>query len=590
MPIVAWFTCLVTFSCLGVLAVTRLAPDLVLLAGVALLLLGGVLTPEQAVSGFANEAVLTVAVLYVVAAGLRNTGAIEALIRRLFGRPRTVLGAQLRMMLPVTGMSAFMNNTPLVAAFLPAVSDWAKRQGISPSKLMIPLSYAAIFGGTCTLIGTSTNLVVNGLLESQAHLPGMSFFEIAWVGVPCALAGLLYVFIASRWLLPARKPALAQLDNPREYTVEMLLESGSPLEGQTIATAGLRQLPGLFLVEIDRDGRIIPAAGPDERLWAGDRLVFAGITESIVDLQRIRGLVPATEQVFKLDAPRTARTLIEAVIAAHSPMCGKTVRAGRFRSLYNAVVIAVARNGERIRRKIGDIELRAGDTLLLETGHEFMEQRVNSRDFLLLRPIEGASIPSHERGWIAWLILSGLVIVAALGWLQLFTAALLAAGLMIITRCCSASDARRSIEFEVIVIIAAAFGIGKALEVSGAAGSIAHTLLALAGQNPWQLLVVIYAVTMLLTETITHSAAAVIVFPLAFAASSSLGLPFMPYAMAITVAASASFATPIGYATNLMVYGPGGYRFSDYLRFGLPLNLIMWAVAVLVIPAVWPLH
>ncbi|MDE2195859.1 MAG: SLC13 family permease [Gammaproteobacteria bacterium] len=590
MPIAAWFTCLVTFSCLGVLAVTRLAPDLVLLAGVALLLLGGVLTPEQAVSGFANEAVLTVAVLYVVAAGLRNTGAIEALIRRLFGRPRTVLGAQLRMMLPVTGMSAFMNNTPLVAAFLPAVSDWAKRQGISPSKLMIPLSYAAIFGGTCTLIGTSTNLVVNGLLESQAHLPGMSFFEIAWVGVPCALAGLLYVFIASRWLLPARKPALAQLDNPREYTVEMLLESGSPLEGQTIATAGLRQLPGLFLVEIDRDGRIIPAAGPDERLWAGDRLVFAGITESIVDLQRIRGLVPATEQVFKLDAPRTARTLIEAVIAAHSPMCGKTVRAGRFRSLYNAVVIAVARNGERIRRKIGDIELRAGDTLLLETGHEFMEQRVNSRDFLLLRPIEGASIPSHERGWIAWLILSGLVIVAALGWLQLFTAALLAAGLMIITRCCSASDARRSIEFEVIVIIAAAFGIGKALEVSGAAGSIAHTLLALAGQNPWQLLVVIYAVTMLLTETITHSAAAVIVFPLAFAASSSLGLPFMPYAMAITVAASASFATPIGYATNLMVYGPGGYRFSDYLRFGLPLNLIMWAVAVLVIPAVWPLH
>ena len=590
MPIAAWFTCLVTLSCLGVLAVTRLAPDLVLLAGVALLLLGGVLTPEQAVSGFANEAVLTVAVLYVVAAGLRNTGAIEALIRQLFGRPRTVLGAQLRMMLPVTGMSAFMNNTPLVAAFLPAVSDWAKRQGISPSKLMIPLSYAAIFGGTCTLIGTSTNLVVNGLLESQAHLPGMSFFEIAWVGVPCALAGLLYVFIASRWLLPARKPALAQLDNPREYTVEMLLESGSPLEGQSIAAAGLRQLPGLFLVEIDRDGRIIPAAGPDERLRAGDRLVFAGITESIVDLQRIRGLVPATEQVFKLDAPRTARTLIEAVIAAHSPMCGKTVRAGRFRSLYNAVVIAVARNGERIRRKIGDIELRAGDTLLLETGPEFMEQRINSRDFLLLRPIEGASIPSHERGWIAWLILLGLVTVAALGWLPLFTAALLAAGLMIITRCCSAGDARRSIEFEVIVVIAAAFGIGKALEVSGAAGSIAHMLLALAGENPWQLLVVIYAITMLLTETITHSAAAVIVFPLAFAASSSLGLPFMPYAMAIAVAASASFATPIGYATNLMVYGPGGYRFSDYLRFGLPLNILMWAVAVLIIPAVWPLH
>jgi len=586
----AWLTWLVTLTCIGVLAFTRLGPDLILMAGLTVLLLFGVINPAQAFGGFANDAVLTVAVLYVVAAGLRNTGAIDALIRRGFGRPHTVLGAQLRMMLPVAALGAFVNNTPVVAAFLPAVSDWAKRQRISSSKLMMPLSYAAIFGGTCTLIGTSTNLVVNGLLKSQAHLPGMSFFEIAWIGVPCALIGLLYVLLTSRWLLPMRNPALAQLENPREYTVEMLLVPGSPLNGRSIAAAGLRQLPGLFLVEIERNGHIIPAAGPEERLQAGDRLVFAGITESVVDLQRIRGLVPATNQVFKLDAPRTARSLIEAVIAVHSPMCGKTVREGRFRSLYNAVVIAVARNGERIRRKIGDIELRAGDTLLLETGPEFMEQRVNSRDFLLLRPIEGASIPRHERGWIAWFILLGFVIVAGLGWLPVFTTALLAAGLMIITRCCSVSLARRSIEYEIIIAIAAAFGIGKALEVSGAASDFAHALLAFAGHNPWLLLVVVYGITMLLTEIITHSAAAVIVFPLAYAACASLGLNLMPFAMAIAMAASASFATPIGYATNLMVYGPGGYRFSDFLRFGLPLNLIMWAVSVMIIPHVWPLQ
>ncbi|MGH8313131.1 MAG: SLC13 family permease, partial [Gammaproteobacteria bacterium] len=376
----------------------------------------------------------------------------------------------------------------------------------------------------------------------------------------------------------------------REYTVEMLLTPGSPLNGQSIAAAGLRQLPGLFLVEIERDGRIIPAAGPEERLHAGDRLVFAGITESVVDLQRIRGLVPATDQLFKLDAPRTSRTLIEAVIAAHSLMCGKTVRAGRFRSHYDAVVIAVARNGERIRRKIGDIELRAGDTLLLETGPEFMEQRVNSRDFLLLRPIEAAGIPRHERGWIAWSILIGFVVVAGLGWLPVFTTALLAAGFMVITRCCSVNLARRSVDYEVIIAIAAAFGIGKALEISGAASGFAHTLLAFAGHDPWLLLVVIYGITMLLTELITHSAAAVIVFPLAYAASASLGLNFMPFAMAIAMAASASFATPIGYATNLMVYGPGGYRFSDFLRFGLPLNLIMWAISILIIPRIWPLY
>jgi di/tricarboxylate transporter len=585
----AWLTWIVTLICIGVLAVTRLAPDLVLMAGLAILLLFGVVKPMEALGGFANDAVLTVAVLYIVAAGLRNTGAIDALIQRLFGRPRSVLGAQLRMMLPVAALSAFVNNTPVVAAFLPAISDWAKRQRISSSKLMIPLSYAAIFGGTCTLIGTSTNLVVNGLLKSQAHLPGMSFFEIAWIGIPCALIGLLYVLVASRWLLPTRNPVLAQLENSREYTVEMLLMTGSPLEGLSIAAAGLRQLPGLFLVEIERRGHIIAAIGPDEQLQAGDRLVFAGIIESVVDLQRIRGLVPATDQVFKLDAPRTARTLIEAVIAAHSPVCGKTVREGRFRTYYDAVVIAVARNGERIRRKIGDIELRAGDTLLLETGPEFMEQRVNSRDFLLLRPIEGASIPRHERSLVAWLILTGFIVVAGFGWLPVFTTALLAAGLMIITRCCTVSIARRSIEYEVIIAIAAAFGIGKALQVSGAAGGFAHALLAFAGDNPWLLLVMIYAITMLLTELITHTAAAVIVFPLAYAASTSLGLNFMPFAMAIAMAASASFATPIGYATNLMVYGPGGYRFSDFLLFGLPLNLVMWTVSVLVIPHVWPL-
>jgi len=590
MQIVAWSTWLVTLTCIAILTFTRLGPDLVLMSGLTILLLCGVVKPAEALSGFANDAVLTVAVLYVVAAGLRNTGAIDAFIRRVFGHPRTVIGAQLRMMLPVAAISAFVNNTPVVAAFLPAVSDWAKRQHISTSKLMIPLSYAAIFGGTCTLIGTSTNLVVNGLLNSQVHLPGMSFFEIAWIGLPCTIIGLLYVFFMSRWLLPVRNPALAQLENPREYTVEMLVISGSPLVGQSIAAAGLRQLPGLFLVEIERADHIIAATGPEVRLQAGDRLVFAGITESVVDLQRIRGLVPATDQVFKLDAPRTSRSLIEAVIAAHSPMCGKTIREGRFRSHYNAVVIAVARNGERIRRKIGDIELRAGDTLLLETGPEFMEQRVNSRDFLLLRPIEDVSIPHHERSWIAWSILIGFVIVAGLGWLPVFTTALLAAGLMIITRCCSVSLARRSIEYEVIIAIAAAFGIGKALEVSGAAGGFAHALLAFAGHDPWLLLGVIYGMTMLLTEIITHAAAAVIVFPLAYAASASLGLNFMPFAMAIAMAASASFATPIGYATNLMVYGPGGYRFGDFLRFGLPLNLIMWAVSVWIIPHIWPLQ
>lgn len=586
----AWLTVAITLAALGVLVFSRLATDVVLVGALTLLLAMGIVSPAEAFSGFANPGVLSVAVLYIVAAGLRDTGAIDLMVRSVFGRPKSVAGAQWRMMLPVTAMSAFLNNTPIVATFLPGVLDWAKRQRLSASKLMIPLSYAAIFGGMCTLIGTSTNLVVNGLLTSQTHLRSLGFFELAWVGLPCAAVGIVYVLVTSRWLLPARKPALLQLSNPREYTVEMLVTDDSPLAGLSIQAAGLRQLPGLFLIEIERANRVLAAVGPDEYLVSGDRLVFAGITDSIVDLQRMRGLVPATDQVFKLDGPRTARTLIEAVISAQSPVAGKTVREAGFRSLYSAVVIAVARNGERVRGKIGDIRLRPGDMLLLEAEPQFLDQQRHSRDFLLLHPVEGAAIPRHERSWVAWSILAGLVITSTFHWLPLLTAALIAAALMIATRCCSLTSARRSIEYEVLIAIAAAFGIGHALQTTGAAATFAHTVLGAAGGRPLLSLAVIYVITMVLTELITNNAAAVIMFPFAYATSTALGLNFMPFAIAIMIAASASFATPIGYQTNLMVYSPGGYRFTDYIRFGLPLSLLTGLMAILIIPHVWPLH
>jgi len=589
MPINAWIAVVVTLGCLITLATTQFGTDLVMMAGLTLLMLLGIVKPQDALSGFANDSLLAIGALYVLAAGLRETGALNLVIRNIFGRPRSPTEAQARMMLPVAFMGAFMNSTPLVATFLPYVSDWARQCRISPSKLMIPLSYAAIFGGTCTLIGTSTNLVVNGLLTQQAHLPGMGFFQLAWIGVPCAFIGIAYVLVVGRWLLPERIPVFAQSQDAREYTIEMMVAMNSPLEGQTVQAAGLRHLPGLYLVEIERAGEVIPAAGPEEKLRGGDRLVFAGVTESVADLQRIKGLTPATDQVFKLDAPRTARMLIEAVVAPHCPVVGKTIREGQFRTIYNAVVIAVARNGKRIEGKIGNIVLREGDTLLLETDRDFPARHRNSRDFLLLHSLEGAVVPRYDKSWIAWGILLALVLVKGFNLLPLATIAFLCAGLMIATRCCSIAAARRSVNYEVLIAIAAAFGIGKALEVSGAAAAIAHGLVTLAHNDPFWLLVAIYGGTMLLTEVVTHNAAAVIVFPIALATTQSLGLNFTPFVMAITMAASASFATPIGYATNLMVYGPGGYRFSDFLRFGVPLNLMMWVVTVTIIPRVWPL-
>ena len=349
----------------------------------------------------------------------------------------------------------------------------------------------------------------------------------------------------------------------------------------------MRQLPGLYLAEIDRAGRIIPAVSPQETLMGGDRLLFVGVTESVVDLQKIRGLIPAPEQLFKLSTPRPQRILVEVVVSNSSPVVGKSVREGRFRTLYNAVIIAVARGGERLRGKVGDVVLQPGDTLLLEAPPSFAQTQRNARDFFLVSRVENSSPPRFERSILALSILASMVATVALGWLTMLEAAVLAAGLMLITRCVSGGAARRSVDWQVLIVIAASFGLGQALEVTGAAESIAQSLVQLAGGNALLSLAVIYGITTLFTEMITNNGAAVLMFPIALATATNLGVDITPFAIAIMMAASASFATPIGYQTNLMVYGPGGYRFTDYLKIGVPLNLLMGAVTLSVAPWVW---
>jgi di/tricarboxylate transporter len=584
----AWITVAAVLLMIGLLALTRIGPDLVTLGVLTLLLTLKVLTPEQALAGFSNEGMITVAVLMVVTAGLRETGAMAMVAERILGRPRAPGRAQARLMLPTAFMSAFIYDAPLVTMLLPVVSDWAKRIRISPSLLMIPLSYAALLGGVCTLIGTSTNVIVSGLLVSQAHRPALRFFDVAWVGLPCALVGLSYLLCACRWLLPDRRWTFSDQDDPRQYTVEMVVEPGSPLVGQTIEQAGLRHLPGLYLVEIDRDGQILAAVAPHERLRTNDRLVFAGIVESVVDLQKMRGLKPANNQVFKLDAPRTHRCLIEAVVSNTCPLVGQTIRQGQFRTVYQAAIIALARNGERVRKKIGDIVLQPGDTLLLEAHPWFAERHRNSRDFFLVSRVENSTPARHDRAWVALLILLGMILVAATHWLGMLNAALLAAILMVFTGCCSGPDARRSLDLRTLVAIAALLGIGQAMETSGAAHALVQALLGLAGSHAWIALAIVYAMTMLFTEVMSHHAAVVLVFPIALATAHTLNVSLMPFAIAIMLAASFAFATPMGCQPNLLVYGPGGYRFADYLRIGAPVNLLTGAVAVLLTPLVWP--
>jgi di/tricarboxylate transporter len=524
----------------------------------------------------------------VVAAGVVNTGAVHAIGAILFGRPRSVSSAQLRIMLPVASVSGLMNSTPLVAMLVPVVEEWARRCRFSVSKLMLPLSYAAIFGGTLTLIGTSTNIVVYGLVLERTSLGSMGFFEIGAIGLPCAVAGIAYIVATQKWLLPERKSPLADFGDAREYAIEMLLDPTSPMIGKSIEEAGLRHLPGAFLAEIERGDSVLPAVAPTEKLQANDRLLFIGVVDSLTVLLRMRGLVPAPEQLFKLGAPRPERRLFEVVVSQSCPLIRRTIRDGRFRSRYNAVVLAVARDGARMHGKIGDIVLRAGDTLLLESGPNFLTQQRNSRDFLLVSEVQGAAIPRHEKSWVATGILLMMVLAASTGVLSMLEAGLLASGLMLFTGCLKISEARTSVDWSVLVVIGASLGIGQAVQTSGAATAMSQAWVGAAGNNPWLALAAVYILTSLFTEMITNNAAAVVIFPIAAATAESLGVSFWPFVVVIMMAASASFATPIGYQTNLMVYGPGGYRFADYLRIGVPLNILVGAITIALTPMIWP--
>ena len=587
MPIEALLTAAVVVGVLALLIATRVAPDVLFMVALTVLLVTGVLAPAEAFAGFANEGVLTVAILYIVVSGLRETGGVQRISRILLGRPRHLTSAQIRLTAPVAFFSAFLNNTPIVAMLIPAVRDWAKTHKLPVSKLMMPLSFAAMLGGMCTLVGTSPILVAHGLLIERRGF-GLGFFEIAWVGVPVAIVGLAFLITTSRWLLPDRRQDEVLFGDPREYTVEMTVDGTGPLVGKSVAESGLADESGLQLIEIHRDGEFYPAVSPEQRLHAGDRLVLAGSVGSVVDLQRRHGLSPATDQVFKLDAPRPDRTLIEAVVSDTSPLVGGSIRRGRFRSHYGAIVIAVARNAVRLTGNLRDIVLRSGDTLLLEATPAFADQHRHSRDFFLVSALPDSHPLRFDRAALSILILVAMVTAAALGILSMLQAALLAAVAMLATRCMTVEAARNSIDWPVIIVIASAIGVGRAMESSGLAAATASQVVGLAGSGPFLNLVALFLLASLFSQIITNNAAVVLMFPIATSVAASLGVDAMPFVIAIVMAAAGAVATPIGYQTNLMVYGPGGYVFTDFLRAGLPLVAVTATIALIVIPRVWP--
>jgi len=575
----------------------RFPADITLLGCLTILLIYGTIDPENGLElkaglkGFSNPGVLTVAVLFVLADGLYRTGAFEWLGIQLLGVPKNRMSAQLRTMVPAAILSAFLNNTPVVALMMPIINDWCRKHRISVSHLFLPLSYAAILGGTCTLIGTSTTIVINNELPPELQL---SMFELSVVGVPASILGLIFIAIATRWLLPERKPAFTAMDDPREYTVEMIVQSGSPLVGKSIESAGLRHLPGMYLMEINRNGNVIPAVGSDTILQAKDQLVFVGIVNSVVDLQRIPGLEPAIDQLFQLDGPRSQRRLVEAVVSTSYPYLRMSVRDSEFRSHYNAAIIAVSRDGVRLTEKIGDIRLESGDTLLLEATDGFAKQQRNSRHFFLVSEVQDSSPVRHEHAWAARLVMLGFIMAATLltRWLPGSTATLLAAMtsalLMILFRCTRAVEARRAVDWNVITVMAAGIGIGEAMKASHADEFIVNQLPDVIRNNPYPMLAAVFVIASLLSNMITAKAAAMITLSIAKAAADSLEVSYAPFAIVVIMSCAACFATPFGYQTNMMVYGPGGYRASDYMRLGVPLTILVGAVTLVIAPMVWP--
>lgn len=566
-------TIVVLVGTFGVLILDRVPPSAAVLGATLILLLADVVGPRAAFAGFSNPAPITVAALFVVAAGTQRTGLVSALVSRLLGRPRRRGLAHARLLLPAVGASGIFNNTPLVAMLIPDVVAWTRRNRRDASRYLLPLSYAAILGGTLTVLGTSTNLVVSGLLEDTGE-DALGVFEFAKIGAPVAAVGIVVLFGVSIPLLRPRMTAPEQFDaTAREFLMEMRVTGDPSIAGRTVEDAGLRGLAGVYLVQVRRGTRSITPVGPDEVLEAGDDLVFAGEVSNVLDLQRMRGLEPTGHDM--VDTLTVAgRGLYEVVVGRMSPIAGQTLREADFRARYDAAVIAVHRAGHRLDAKFGDVRLRHGDTLVVVAGVDFRARWSQGPDFLVVAALDAPAPAAGSKAPAVAFTVAAFVVLSGFGVLSTMEGALVAAAAMVLTGVLNFDEAKRAIDLDVVLLIGAAFGLGAAVEQSGLAVRIADGFVGgLDGFGTFGLALGVVMATSVLTEMITNNAAAVVVFPIALAIAGPAGIDPRIMAIAVAIAASTSFLSPIGYQTNTMVYGPGGYRVGDYVRSGLPLSI-----------------
>ncbi len=572
-------------------SIDRLPADVVALGVLLSLTLTGLLPAEQAFAGFGSDAVIMILGLLILSAALFRTGVVEltgrAIVRRVGSQPNLLLAV---VMGAASLLSAFLSNTAATAFFLPVVLGISRRAKISPSRLLMPLAFASILSSSITLVSTSTNIVVSGLM-TQAHMAPLGMFELTPLGIPIALAGLAYMYWFGRRLIPEREPAAdPQAAGAPLYLTEVVVLPDSTWIGKPLAKTGLREELDLEAVRVVRDKTRYLAPRPDLTLRAGDVLLVEGPTEQILKVKTAAGIDIKAD--VKLSNPQVEdaadNTLAEAIVLLGSPLIGRTLKGYRFRERLGVRVLGVHRRGETIRRKISKIPLQVGDVLLLEGARDNLSALEDDSVVRVLSSLEG-KIPNQKNAPIAILAFLGAILIAALGWVSFPVAVFLGVLVVFVTRTLTPDEAYRQVEWRAVILIACMLSLGAALDHTGAAQFLADQIVRLVGQaGPLALLSMFFGLTVLLTQPMSNQAAAVVVAPIAFQTAAQLGLNPRTFAVMIAVAASCSYLTPLEPAC-LMVYGPGNYRFSDFLKVGALLTLLIYAIAILLVPALWPL-
>ena len=582
----AWITIVTVLAMFATLLLTKLRTDLVFLAAIGVLYVTGVLDAKDAFSGFSSTSVIVIGVLFVVVAGLTHTGVLQWIVKNLLGQPSSYGKAVVRLMLPVAALSSFLSNTTVVAMFVGIVKMWSKKLGISPSKLLIPLSYASGMGGVCTLIGTPPNLIISGLYADETGKT-MNVLATTIPGLFCLFVGVLSI-IAMRKLLPNRKTPESAFEDTSEYTVELLVPSDNPCVGKTLGEAGLFHVNGGSLLEIFHFDEVPTPVTEGEFILGGDRLVYAGQIADILELKNSHGLVSADHHVFSLDEVDSHRQLRTAYVTFGSNLIGSTIAKRSFEKKNNMTLVAVARRGDRIDQSPRDVVLQAGDTLLFEcpprmnVDTDQLSSQLHFFDSDQVVNLDGKTL-------VSTVIMIAMVVLSALNVMPLLQCAFIAAAAMLVMGCCTPDQAMKSVNWDILMVFACSVVLGVAIQQTGIAERMATGILDVCGTNPLVVMTAICLVGTFLTEFISNTAAGAIFFPIMYEAAEKLGYDPYPFLIALMISVSSSFATPIGSPTHMLVYGPGGSRFSDFMRIGLLMNLIILAANILIVNIVYPL-